>query len=60
MFVSECATPAAVTPLAIAYGDDADGDALSTAGHTSGVISVTAVLSVVVLTAVVVAGADWF
>jgi predicted permease len=56
IFVLECATPAAVTPLAltIAYGDS-DGDALSTAEYMSTVIFVTTVLSVVVLTALVVA-----
>ena len=57
VFVLECATPAAVTPLALAlaYGDDAGGDALSTAEYMSGVIFVTTLLSVVVLTALVAA-----
>ncbi|ESP87348.1 AEC family transporter [Candidatus Halobonum tyrrellensis] len=57
VFVLECATPAAVTPLAlaIAYGDDAGEDALSTAEYMSSVIFVTTLASVVVLTALVVA-----
>ncbi len=56
IFVLECATPAAVTPLAltIAYGDP-DENSLSTAEYMSTVIFVTTVLSVVVLTALVVA-----
>lgn len=56
IFVIECATPAAVTPLAltIAYGDPS-GDTLSTAEYMSSVIFVTTVLSVVVLTFLVFA-----
>lgn len=56
VFVIECATPAAVTPLAltIAYGDP-PSETLSTAEYMSAVIFVTTVLSVVVLTALVVA-----
>ena len=56
IFVIECATPAAVTPLAliIAYGETPE-EGLSAAEFTSTVIFVTTILSVVVLTALVVA-----
>ncbi|GGL55416.1 AEC family transporter [Halocalculus aciditolerans] len=56
-FVLECATPAAVTPLAIviAYSDSTPDDAVSTADYMSSVIFVTTVLSVATLTALVVA-----
>lgn len=56
IFILECATPAAVTPLAIAiaYTDPDDG-ALSTAEYMSTVVFVTTLLSVAVLTALVVA-----
>ncbi|MFB6163735.1 MAG: AEC family transporter [Haloarculaceae archaeon] len=56
VFVLECATPAAVTPLAItiAYSDTAE-NTVSTAEYVSSVIFVTTVLSVVVLTGLVVA-----
>ena len=56
IFVIECATPAAVTPLAliIAYGETPE-EGLSAAEYTSTVIFVTTILSVVVLTGLVVA-----
>ncbi|GAA0311568.1 AEC family transporter [Halarchaeum salinum] len=57
IFMLECATPAAVTPLAlvIAY-QQADGDdAIDTAEYMSTVIFVTTVASVVVLTGLVAA-----
>jgi malate permease and related proteins len=56
IFVLECATPAAVTPLAliIAYGDTPE-EGLSAAEYTSTVIFVTTILSVVVLTGLIVA-----
>lgn len=55
VFVLECATPAAVTPLAltIAYGDSSE--TLSVAEYVSTVIFVTTLLSVVVLTGLVAA-----
>lgn len=56
IFLIECATPAAVTPLAliIAYGETPE-EGLSAAEYTSTVIFVTTILSVVVLTGLVVA-----
>ncbi|GAD52290.1 predicted transporter [Halarchaeum acidiphilum MH1-52-1] len=57
IFVLECATPAAVTPLAltIAYSDGDPDTAFDTAEYMSTVIFVTTVLSVVVLTGLVAA-----
>ncbi|WP_435101030.1 AEC family transporter [Halarchaeum sp. P4] len=55
VFVLECATPAAVTPLAIVIAYSDAGDEFDTADYMSTVIFVTTVLSVFVLTGLVAA-----